>query len=63
MKYLLPCLKAGMPITAMRELKQFGYITAVKQQVAGKWQTHLKFTESAKEVDFYQQQVFRRYVH
>jgi hypothetical protein len=35
--------------TAMRELKQFGYITAVKQQVNGQWRTHLKFTESAKK--------------
>lgn len=36
--------------TAMRELKQFGYITSVKAQVNGQWRTHLKFTEGAKKL-------------
>jgi len=36
--------------TAMRELKQFGYITSVKAQVNGQWRTQLKFTEGAKKL-------------
>ena len=35
---------------AMAELKDLNYIRSVRQQVGGRWETRLKFTESAKKL-------------